>query len=639
MVEKCKCAVGIYALPEAERVTVRLPSLKALRFPYPSVRDGQADFIHASYRNIARGTTLIATAPTGTGKTVSALYPALRALGDSLVNKVFYFTPKTTAAAAARDCLCDMGKSATIRAVMLRAKESCCKNGLICRRSPSSCKNSRANRLADAVMALYRLEKTVVDYTDAERVSSELSVCPYELLLSYSEICDVIICDLNYLFDPVVYIRRYFTEGGRFAFLVDEAHNLPERAREMYSAELSTEELIAFRDNPLLSDSLRATLCKSALALEELFSPYLTDNTRREKDGTLISAAHLSEPPSELYGIVEHLSDTLDKGLLYALSARDEEAGERISVLRTLVYKVKKLSRTLSDFDFAYKLFLFGRNEQIRIKLFCIDTGAQIRRRIALGHGAVFFSATLSPADYYKSTLGADSAAELLVLPSPFAPEQLCVSIMDKISTRYSERVRTLPAVARTVAATLSAKRGNYMVFCPSFEYAEALHAEFSKKYPKIRSLLQKRNMSPSEREAFISEFEEHSPSYLVGFCVTGGVYSEGVDLVGESLIGAVIVGIGMPAVSFEREAMCEYYDERYDEGKLFAYVYPGMNRVLQAAGRVIRTENDRGVIVLIDDRFDDPVYKKIIPDLWRGMSYVGDAKDLKVILEDFWRE
>ena len=209
---------------------------------------------------------------------------------------------------------------------------------------------------------------------------------------------------------------------------------------------------------------------------------------------------------------------------------------------------------------------------------------------------------------------------------------------MDRISTRYSEREDTLLAVCRAIAATVSAKRGNYMVFSPSFAYSEALAKIFSEKYPKIKVISQRPDMSAKEKIEFLEEFKREDKSYLIAFCVMGGIYSEGVDLAGEELIGAVIVGIGMPALSYEREVIAEYFQEKYEEGKQYAYIYPGMNRVFQAAGRVIRREDDRGVIVLIDDRFDDPIYKKSLPKLWEGVKFIGDAKALKSELEEFWK-
>ena len=297
------------------------------------------------------------------------------------------------------------------------------------------------------------------------------------------------------------------------------------------------------------------------------------------------------------------------------------------------------MAGALASFDTGYRLLVFCYGEVLSFKLLCIDASGEIQRRIDKGAGAVFFSATLTPLDYYRSILSTDTSAELLEVDSPFDPSQLSVSIMDRISIRYSERERTLPAVCRVIAATLSARRGHYMVFAPSFEYAQALYESFAAKYPKIKSMLQGKNMTAAEKEEFLAAFSRESGTYLVAFCVMGGIYSEGIDLAGDSLIGSVVVGIGMPSLSYEREVMAEYFEEKYESGKQYAYVYPGMNRVFQAAGRVIRREDDRGVIVLIDDRFADPIYKKSIPTLWEGMQYVSDAKDLRLELDKFWAE
>ena len=637
---KCLVSLGVYGKPEAERVTKRLPSLKNVKFPYQNRREGQNEFIRPAYKNLTRGGTLYACAPTGTGKTVSVIYPALRALGSEAVEKVFYLTPKNTTARAAAECIEDFAKDgALIRAIHLSSKERLCPRGNLCRDSKDLCPVSRCERLADAVMELYASERVVVSAADCKAVAEKYSVCPHELELTYSELCDVVICDCNYLFDPRAFIRRYFEEGGKYAFLIDEAHNLAERARDMYSAELSRSELDAILENELIGpvSKLRLELPALAERFSALLRPYVSEELRRGEDGTLRGAAHLSEPPSDIYPLFEELSQLIENELKINLGAKDEEATARGRLLRDFSHKVQKVSRTLEIFDGGFKVFIFCDGEDIRLKLFCIDTGTVIRRMLGRGHSAVFFSATLTPLDYYRAVLGGDRDSETLEVGSPFVPEQLSVSIVDKISTRYSERERTLPAVCRTVASVMSARRGNYMVFCPSFEYLDMLHGAFSAKYPKIRALKQTREMTYKERREFLEEFERQSDRYLVGFCVLGGVYSEGIDLTGNSLIGAVVVGIGMPALSYEREAMAEYFEDKYEAGKQYAYIYPGMNRVFQAAGRVIRTESDRGVIVLIDDRFDDPIYKKSIPDLWRGMSYVGDAKELRARIDEFW--
>ena len=638
---RCQSAILKYARPEVERVTERLPSLKGAKFPYPHIREGQSEFVRTAYRVLSRGGVLYASAPTGTGKTVSALYPALRALGEGRFEKVFYLTPKGTAANAVSDCVELMTKSgAKLRAVILSSKDRACQNGRLCRESRSLCKCARSNRISEAALSLYSLSLPVISVDKVQEAAKEFGVCPYELSLTYAELCDLVICDINYLFDPAVYIRRFFSEQGPYAFLVDEAHNLGERVREAYSASLSQDELLSPSRSELIGalSKTRALSVPVAERFAELLTPYLKEEIRETQDGVQAGAAHISEPPSEFYSLFSELISVCEDEILMNCAAKDEEAAARLSLLRDYLYKIKKFTSVLESYDGGYETFIFYENGRVSVKLYCLDTGRIIKKRLSLGHGAVLFSATLSPISYYRDTLGADRSDESLEVGSPFDPSQLSVTIMDKVSTRLSTREDTLLLVVRTIAAAVSARRGNYMIFSPSFAYSEALAKAFSAKYPKIRTLSQKKDMTPREKREFLDEFSKEDSSYLVGFCVMGGIYSEGIDLAGDSLIGAIIVGIGIPALSYEREAIAAYYDEKYESGKQYAYIYPGTNRVFQAAGRVIRREDDRGIIVLIDDRFDDPIYKKSLPALWKGVKFLTTPKDLKAELEEFWK-
>ncbi len=637
---RCQSAILKYARPEVERVTERLPSLKGAKFPYSHIREGQSEFVRTAYRVLSRGGVLYASAPTGTGKTVSALYPAMRALGEGRFEKVFYLTPKGTAANAVSDCVELMTKSgAKLRAVILSSKDRACRNGRLCRESRSLCKCARSNRISEAALSLYSLSLPVISVDRVQTTAEEFGVCPYELSLTYAELCDLVICDINYLFDPAVYIRRFFSETGPYAFLVDEAHNLGERVREAYSASISAEELLLPSRSEIIGalSKTRALSVPVAERFTELLTPYLKEEIRETQDGVQAGAAHISEPPSEFYSLFSELISVCEDEILMNCAAKDEEASARLSLLRDYLYKIKKFTSVLESYDGGYETFIFYENGRVSVKLYCLDTGRIIKKRLSLGHGAVLFSATLSPISYYRDTLGADRSDESLEVGSPFDPSQLSVTIMDKVSTRLSTREDTLLLVVRTIAAAVSAKRGNYMIFSPSFAYSEALAKAFSAKYPKIRTLSQKKDMTPREKREFLDEFSKEDSSYLVGFCVMGGIYSEGIDLAGDSLIGAIIVGIGIPALSYEREAIAAYYDEKYEAGKQYAYIYPGMNRVFQAAGRVIRREDDRGIIVLIDDRFDDPIYKKSLPALWKGVKFLTTPKDLKAELEEFW--
>ncbi|MBR5448435.1 MAG: hypothetical protein IKV43_00465, partial [Clostridia bacterium] len=508
--KRCIDIAEKYARPEVDRITKRLPAFKSLKFPYKTVREGQSDFIRAAHRAISHGTVLCASLPTGTGKTVSVIYPALRALGEEKCEKVFYLTPKHTTAKAAADCLDLFASQGTeIKACILSAKETVCRGGHVCKTREADCKLSNFARLPDAVMSLYNEGKTTVTRADFERVGVEYGICPHELSLCYSEICDVIICDFNYLFDPQVYIKRYFTEGGKFAYLVDEAHNLPDRAREMYSAELSLDSLTTLAGNPLIGEhsSLRGQLKETKKALGDLLFPYVKEELHDGEDGVKIGAASLSEPPAEMYTIVYNLARDTERAYLLSMRDKDENSRARTLLLREFFYGVKKLTTALENYDEKYRTFIFYQGGVLSFRLFCIDTGGVISRRVRTGCGAVFFSATLEPLVYYRSLLGADGSSDTLTAGSPFDPSQLSVSIVDSVSTRYSERERTAPSVCRAIAAMMSARRGNYMVFCPSFEYLELLSKVFIGKYPKLNTLVQKRDMTAQEKREFLDEF------------------------------------------------------------------------------------------------------------------------------------
>lgn len=637
--DKCTESLIKTGRAEIERVTKRLPSMKGAKFPYGRARDGQDEFIRSAYKALARGGRLYAAAPTGTGKTVSAIFPALRALGNKKCDKVFYLTPKQTTAIAAKECIelfANLGTN--IRSIILIAKERLCKRGTACRESRKLCPAAFSVRTAEAAMALFDKNIPTVTPDDVSSIAEEYKVCPYELSLTYSELCDVIICDFNYLFDPQVYIRRFFTRYGSYAFLVDEAHNLAERAREMYSAQISADEI---GDTELLGDLslLKSASREASERFKEILMPLLRDEITRDKDGILHGAYHSSDLPWEFYEIFAKLTALAEDELYSAFCAKDDEKDARIAYIRDYLFRIKKFNDAILRFDSGFEILIFLDGDRLLAKILCLDTGKVIAKRLDIGKSAVIFSGTLTPLHYYRSLLGGDNSSETLELDSPFVKEQLAVAVMDKITTRYSEREDSLLAVCRVIAATLSAKRGNYMIFSPSFAYSEALCTAFRKKYPKIKIILQTPNMTKTQKNDFLGEFSKNDGSYLAAFCVMGGIFSEGIDLVGDKLIGTVVVGIGMPSLSYEREAIAEYYQEKLDSGKEFAYLYPGMNRVLQAAGRVIRSENDRGVIVLIDDRFRDPLYKKSAPKIWDGMEFFDDAKSLKERLDAFWLE
>lgn len=624
-----------HAAPELDRVTRRLPTLKNARFPFPEIRWGQRELMEHCYTTIRRHGKLYACAPTGTGKTMSVLYPAVRAVGEGLCDKVFYLTPKNTTAMAVAHALTHLQRSgAEVRGMILTAKEKICPASLVCREGVACGLSPRAQGREDrAARELLSRGLAVVGEEEISEVAGKYRVCPYELSLRYSMYCDVICGDYNYLFDLRASLRRYFDRGGRYAFLVDEAHNLVERARELYSTAFTKRDLddLARLTEPV--PHMREAVSTFRAYFDRLMRDTLRDETYLGADGRSHGFASTEDLSAEMYTNVCNLA--------YALSdlPRGSLPDALMRELRPVGYDWLHNLEKLALYDGKFRTFYERDGEDYRFRTVCTDPSDAISLRLCRGESAVFFSATLTPTDYYRDVLGGDRTSTLLEVPSPFERDHLCVAVMDRISTRYQSRENTVREVVRAILTAVRAKPGNYMVFCPSYAYMTSVVKAVQNALPKLPILVQKREMSAAEREEFLRAFDANPKSALVGFCVMGGIYSEGIDLVGKRLIGAVIVGVGLPNLSNDREAIRAHFDSTADLGREYAYVYPGMNRVLQAAGRVIRTENDRGVVLLIDDRFATPEYKRLMPAHWHGLRFVGDVPSLENLLSSFWKK
>ena len=618
---------------ETERVTERLPSFLSSPFPYAAVREGQKDMMSAVYSAANQGEMLFAMAPTGTGKTMAVLFPALRAMGHGYIGKIFYLTPKNTSAHAACDAvlkLCECGMR--IRAMHITAKERMCADRMAkgecgnCERRSTAVKTLRA-----ALAELLSAALPVVGERDFATMATKHATCPYRLALAYAKYADIVIGDYNYLFDPHASPMEIFPRERDSLFLVDEAHNLPDRAREMYSGTLDT----AFFDNAraVFADDAATLSVVNRLAsgFEKTVAHLLKDDLRRAEDGKLYGFAKSANFPAPFLELLESVSSQLEKEKF-----PPNVAGAREK--RNVFYALKGFLENLAFYDGRFLTYAEQRDEEKVLRFFCIDPSERIHERLALGRGAVFFSATLTPIDYYRSVLAGDHRSHKIEVPSPFENGSLCVGIMDKISVRASAREETLSEIARVIVTAMKPRRGNYMVFCPSYDYMEAVAKAFHALTPKTPFAVQKRSMTTKEREDFLAGFSEEGKGYFVGFCVSGGIFSEGVDLVGRRLIGTVVIGVGLPGISAERELIASYYGDLSGEGKEFAYLYPGLNRILQAAGRVIRREEDRGIAVLIDDRLRDEACRRVFPTGWRGLKYVGDRPSLQALISRFWQ-
>lgn len=628
-----------------EHHTVLLPSVGVGRFPFPSVRAGQGELMKECYRNLRMGKRLFAEAPTGIGKTVSTLYPAVRAVGEGHANKIFYLTAK---AATRREAFSAASKifeaGSHLRTVVLTAREQICPNeaakrdpaGVSRHCNPLDCPFAKGfyDRCPSAVCALLSTQSGYSRQT-VERVAQEYHICPYEFQLELSELCDIIICDYNYVFDPQVYLRRYFSpealDGARHLLLVDEAHNLADRARSMYSAELkSTDAAEVWRALPE-AEPLRDSVEKLTVTMDGFRR--LCRDTLEKDDAGVERGYYLNHGAIEsFHELVRNTRTALEHWL------RTHRGDENEVGVWQLSSKLKRFEMISEYFDRSFLTFIEIEGDTRTIRLICLDPSAVLDARMKRAHAAVLFSATLTPIDYFSDILGGSKNAVKLRLPSPFLTKNFCLAAVTGINTRYEDREKSYKKLVSVISAAVSARRGNYIVYFPSYDYMEHVRDLFVKKYPTLTVISQTRGMNAAEKEHFLDAFENDS-KLRIGFCVLGGSFSEGVDLPGKRLIGTVIVGTGLPGISNERNILRDHYEVTRERGYDYAYVYPGMNRVLQAAGRVIRREDDRGVVVLVDDRYADPRTQSLFPDHWNDIEYAGNASELAEIVQEFWSE
>jgi len=597
-------------------------SIRRLEFPYPAYRPGQREMIDAVERTLHSAGRSFIQAATGIGKTMAVLLPAVRSIAAQVSEKVFYLTARNTGRLAAETAVDELrARGLRLKSLSLTAKEKVCAHpGRAC--TPEECDVARGHydRLPDARRAAFELDawtrETVAD------VARRFAVCPFEFALELSTWADLIVCDYNYAFDPSAYLRRFFgDEPGDYAFLVDEAHNLVDRAREMFSAELRRQPVLELRR------TVKTALPAVYRALGRVNRWMLAAHTRCADAGAPVADR---EAPEDLYPLLQEFLAAAEAWL-----ERNAPAPFREALLERY-FEAGAFLRVSERFDRAYAACYEAAGKDVRVRLFCIDPSRQLADALARGRAAVFFSATLAPFDYFKTLLAGDSA-ETLVLPSPFPPENLGIFIADRVSTYYRHRDRTRAEIARLALDFVRPQGGNYLLFFPSYAYLRMVLEEFRTHAPQVEVVVQESGMSDREREAFLARFDADNPRTLVGFAVMGGIFGEGIDLVGDRLSGAGIVGAGLPGVCLERELIRTYFDEHIEQGFEYAYMYPGINRVLQAAGRVIRSDDDRGVVLLIDQRYRGDAYRRLLPEGWRPAT-VRDGATLSAGLESFWR-
>lgn len=618
---------AVWAKAAAAWEIKRNKTIQELTFPYDSYRSGQRELAIAVYRTVSSEESLFCEAPTGIGKTMSTLFPGVKAMGEGKTDKLFYFTAKTITRQVAEDALDEMRrKGLAARSVTITAKDKIC---FLDERKcePDHCQFARGyyDRLNEGLFDMLQSEEAITR-TVVEEYARKYTLCPFELSLDVALFCDVIVCDYNYLFDPVVYLKRFFAEGpGKYTFLVDEVHNLVDRARSMYSATLRKSMVLQVKRgldkkvNKRLLNAINA-MNKELIALNK----------------------KLTELGETIYVEKEKLADWNDAVVKFTFVAKEwlpqnTQSESQADVLE-LYFESLRYIAIAEFYDERYVTQVTRSRGDLEVKQLCLDPSFLLSEKLKLGSSSVLFSATLRPIDYYTNVLGGEKDTSRMMFASPFKQKNMHLLVADYISTKYQMREASLEAVVDALYALASGKTGNYLFFFPSFLYLENVYDLFKEKYPNIRLQKQENSMDEAQREHFLEGFQAGNEETLIGFCVLGGVFSEGIDLRGERLVGAAIVGVGLAQLNHESDLIKDYYNKTLGRGFDYAYQIPGMNKVLQAVGRVIRGESDRGVVLLIEERFSADRYRALFPAHWNHAKTVKSTTEISQEVNGFWR-
>ena len=615
---------GKWATFQCEMKNQRQASIKELGFPF-EYRPGQKKLVSDVYRTIMRQKLLFMQAPTGVGKTISTIFPAVKAVGEELADRIFYLTAKTITATVAKETFALLEKNGyRARTIQITAKEKLCLcDEMEC--NPVNCPYAKGHfdRVNDAVFDLLcRCE--MIERDDILSQADRYTVCPFELCLDTASWCDNIICDYNYVFDPNVYLKRFFQEGikGDYIFLIDEAHNMVERSRQMYSAQIYKEDFLTVKR--IMKEHSRSI--EKAL---DRCNKILLGMKRECENYTVYDT--LGNMVFSFMRLMTLLDEFLQKA--------NEFPGKKD--VMDFYFELRNFLNIYDLVDEHYVMYSeLEADGRFMLKLFCVDPSLNIQKRLDKGKSAVFFSATLLPVNYYKSLLSTKKDNYAIYADSTFDSKKRLLAMATDVSTRYTRRSRSeYERIAGYINAVVMQKTGNYMVFFPSYKMLNDVADIYCEKYAdETELMLQKSNMSEAEREEFLDRFSEESDKALVAFGIMGGIFGEGIDLKNDRLIGAIVVGTGLPQISNERTILKDYYDAENGSGFDYAFRYPGINKVLQAAGRVIRTTEDTGVILLLDERFWQRDYDLLYPREWSDRKPCNIANVGKLVA-DFWEQ
>ena len=621
---------------------IRNKSIDDLKFPFKSYRTGQRKLAAVVYGTIRDKKRLFVQAPTGIGKTISTIFPSIKALATQKLSTIFYLTAKTTTRATAEETLKIMfERGLRLKSITITAKEKVCLNDdTAC--NPEHCEYARGhyNRVNEAIFEIINSED-LITRDKIIKYSKKFQICPFEFCLDTALFCDYVICDYNYAFNPRVYLRRFFDESSeKNVLLIDEAHNLVDRSRDMFSAEiykksfLHIKKFIKKEDNKILKclnkiNSYMLDLKKNCnLEFKDLKDKLSGDIVYIKKN---IYAQ--KSKMSEIYFLLKNFSSQIEEWMI-------KNAGQTgYDEILDEYFIVNNFIRIYEIYNDNFITYIENMAGDLKVKILCIDPSTLLDERMKSAEASILFSATLSPMNYFKDILGGRAEDYNMTLLCPFERRNREILISSNISTVYRSREESCLPIINYIKTVVSRRTGNYIVFFPSYGYMDRVYELFIEKFPDVKTSIQKSGMSESEREKFLNDFKEDSKESFISFAVLGGLFSEGIDLKGDKLIGSIIVGVGLPKISFERDIIMDFFNKKNGLGYEYSYMYPGMNKILQAAGRVIRTESDRGVILLIDKRFMTVKYKKLFPREWYPNHIIDCEHDIESILKVFWDE
>lgn len=600
----------------------RNESASNLTFPYKEYRKGQREIAKYVYQVCKDGKIFFFEAPTGIGKTMSSLFPSLKTFKDDINEKIFYLSAKNQTKIVAYDAmetLIDHGLDC--HSIVLSSREQMCPlDESKC--NPEECKFARNyySKLRDSLKEMLLKEKNF----SKEKILSycySQELCPFKFELDLSLYCDVIICDYNYVFDPLVYLKRFFDEDEtKYFVLIDEAHNLSERIKEMYSCSLDNNVLLETKQK--LKSVKAPSLKKKITKMISYLDLYISNNNVVYENGF---DNEFQSYLDDLYiGLQNFLKD----------HKKEVEVTSLIMDCFRMVYRFTKIQEYVND-DFVYYSKSEGGHIQLVIK--CLNASRLIKTTISKLRGGIFFSATLTPLDYYIKTLGGDENTPYLKVSSPFFKDQIKVLIQDNISTKYKDRQSSYLKIAESIKGFVSSKVGNYLVYFPSYQYLEEVKKVYEVTFEKL--IYQERDMNLEKKNEFLKNYQPNPTSSTVGFAVLGGSFAEGIDLTNDKLIGVIVVGVGLPMISFERDLIKNYYNKQNVNGYDYAYVNPGKNKVMQASGRLIRTLDDYGALLFIDERFVTSKYRDLFKGLYQDYELVRSSDEIKAKLIRFYNQ